>query len=488
LSPIGFFQARNCDASQPGEQGAFVVPARTDEAAERIEMDVSDSAGCRHGARETAERCNCVRAPQSVTGLGSLSADEEVRLAVLLIFCDRPPEECSRLQTLTLRQWRRLLRWLDLSGLALYFFHRVTQIDRAGWLPARIEAALETRLAENTKRTASMLAESIAIQCDFQKAGLRYAISKGLSFWPHSVPRPELRLQFDLDYLLADEDMREAQSALTRRGYRPLTSNERCWKFVRNEQRCLALKDVYKDTGSWAVELHRMSAGSVRRSPLLSLERRELSGFSMPTLCPVDVFLRQGLHCYKDVCSHFFRIAPLIEFYRHVVFYRDDVAFWTALRREAKGNPQAATGLGVVVLLITQVIGEFAPAALTHWTVERLPRPARLWVQTYGRKTVLGSFPGSKLYRLLEKELEPGKTALNPPSQRSSVSARLPGPAQPTFPRESFLARLTRFLRLIPYRIELDLLPGRLRFYGVEGLRLAWESRRWRRLLRQESQ
>jgi hypothetical protein len=138
-------------------------------------------------------------------------------------------------------------------------------------------------------------------------------------------------LQFDLDYLVDDEDLQEARDILVRSGYRPSASSEKCWKFVRNERSGLTLKDVYRDTGSWAVELHDVFGGSGQTSPLLRLEWRELCGLSMPALSPVAVFLRQGLHVYKDVCSQFFRLSLLIEFYRHVLFRRDDDAFWKAL-------------------------------------------------------------------------------------------------------------------------------------------------------------
>ncbi|HEU5350831.1 MAG TPA: nucleotidyltransferase family protein [Terracidiphilus sp.] len=411
-----------------------------------------------------------------------------MREAVLLIFCDPLPQQCSRLQHLSRRKWQKLLRWLDLSGLALYFFDRVVESGMIDFVPAPVFQSLERRLIQNRQRTQSMTAESIAIQREFQRAGLCYGVMKGLSLWPNSVPRPELRLQFDLDYLVDDENLQEARDILVRIGYRSSASSERCWKFVRNERWALTLKDVYRDTGSWAVELHDVPGGSGRTSPLLRLERRELFGLSMPTLSPVDVFLRQGLHVYKDVCSQFFRLSLLIEFYRHVLFRRNDDIFWNALHREADGDPQAALGLGVVILLITQVMGEFAPGALTHWTVDRLPRPARLWVAMYGRRIMLGSFPGSKLYRLLKRELEPEGTPAKHSRGYSPSPSAPPVPLVLTYPLETFSARLIRFVRLMRYRMQLDLIPSRLRFYGIETLRLAWETRRWRRLMKQDVQ
>ncbi|MGA8633087.1 MAG: nucleotidyltransferase family protein [Terracidiphilus sp.] len=410
-----------------------------------------------------------------------------IRQAILHIICDSHPLSCTWLRSLTPGQWRRLLSWLDLSGLALYFFDRIAKSRCAGDLPDEVFSSLERRLNENAQRTRSMIAESIAIQRECQRAGLCYAVVKGLSLWPNSVPNPELRLQFDLDYLLADEDMREAQDILIRLGYRPRASSESCWKFVRNERPCLTLKDVYKDTGSWAVELHDVPGGFAQTSQFMNMQWREIFGLSMPTLSPVDVFLRQGLHAYKDVCSQFIRVALLVEFYRHVLFYRDNTAFWTALHREANEKSREVLALGVVTLLTTQVIREFAPEALTHWTVDRLPRPARLWVTMYGKRAVLGSFPGSKLYRLLTRELETGKIHTGLFSLRPSAASCAAPPMKLNRPKETLRVRLIRFVRLIPYRMQLDLIPSRLRFYGVEGLRLAWEENRWRRLLRQAS-
>jgi hypothetical protein len=425
--------------------------------------------------------------PRALNDIASQPLRDErlIREAVLLIFCDPPPQQCSRLRHLSRRKWQKLLCWLDLSGLALYFFDRVVELQPVDFVPAPVFVRLEQRLIQNTQRTQSMTAESIAIQREFQRAGLCYAVVKGLSLWPNSVPHPELRLQFDLDYLVRDESLQEARDILVRRGYHPSASSERCWKFVRNEGWGLTLKDVYRDSGSWAVELHDVSGGSGRTSPLLRLEWRELCGLSMPTLSPVDVFLRQGLHAYKDVCSQFFRLSLLIEFYRHVLFHRDDDNFWKLLHQEAHGDTQAALGLGVVIHLITQVMGEFAPEALTCWTVDRLPQPACLWVATYGRQIMLGSFPGSKLYRLLRKEIQAEVPSAKHSLRYSSNLSEPPTPVILDYPLETFSTRLNRFVRLMRYRMQLDLIPSRLRFYGIEGLRLAWETRRWRRMMKQ---
>src|ERR1700722_10337687 len=138
--------------------------------------------------------------PTLNTNLASkfLSKEQLLREAVLLTFCDPLPEQCGRLEDLSERQWRKLLHWLDISGLALYFLDRVVELQLCDMLPPNILARLQGNLDDNIGRTRGMAEESVAIQKEFQGAGLLYATLKGFSLCPDAVPRAELRHQFDL--------------------------------------------------------------------------------------------------------------------------------------------------------------------------------------------------------------------------------------------------------------------------------------------------
>jgi hypothetical protein len=397
------------------------------------------------------------------------------REAALLTICNPSTQHCSRLEELSSNQWNRLLRWLDFSGLALYFFDRMVAMSPQGSLPPHVLARLQQKLLDNAKRTKGMIAESIAIQQEFQDSSLRYSILKGLSLCPSSVPQPGLRSQFDLDFLVAEESAAAARKTLERRGYRLYAISGRSWEFKRNEKPGFSHKDLYKDLQSWAVELHIESGGSSIHSPLERLEWCVKYGFNMPVLSPVDLFLGQGLHAYKHICSEFMRAAHLVEFRRHVLFRLDDHDFWNELHRSTSGNRQASMALGVATLIATHVMGDFAPEALKAWTVRHLPPSAYLWCQMYGHQAVLGSFPGSKLYLLLQKELESKGIPSKRSVQQSLLPSRLPPPVIRAFPNENYSVRLGR------YRMQLGLIFQRLRFHLVEGFRYAWEIHHWRR-------
>ena len=414
--------------------------------------------------------------PTLNTNLASnfLNREQLLREAVLLTFCDPLPEQYGRLADLSVRRWQKLLQWLDVSGLTLYLLDRLVELRRCNILPPGVLGRLQQNLHDNIGRTRGMAAESVAIQQEFQGAGLLYATLKGFSLCPGSVPKAELRHQFDLDFLVDEESAREARQILERRGYRLYAISGRSWEFKISEKPVVSLDDLYKDSPGRAVELH-IEAIDPGHSGLLSrIEWRDFHGIRMPVLSPVDLFLGQGLHVYKHVCGEFSRAAHLLEFRRHVLLRRDDVRFWDELRSVAEENPRAVLGLGVATQLITRAMGDFAPEALTSWTVNHLPRSARLWIDLYGRRVVFDNFPGSKLYLLLQNELD----SIGVPAKRSLGQALLPRKLPPAVIRAS--ARETLSMRIGRYRLQLSFMLGRLRFHIVEGVRYTWESYRWR--------
>lgn len=407
----------------------------------------------------------------------SLGRRQQLREAILLIFCEPVSPDFDRVQRVSGREWQGLLYWLDTSGLALYFLDRLTHLGLCEILPPAVLSRLQQDLADNAGRTQSFLTESSAIQLEFREAGLSYAVLKGFSLWPVSVPRPELRSQLDLDFLIAEEDANRARGILEARGYILHATSGRSWEFKTSQTKMTTLKDLYKPTKQCIVELHIESSNAGSRALLPRTETLRFHEVYMPVLPRVDLFLGQGLHLYKHVCSEFFRVAHLIEFRRHIIARYDDDAFWQELRRLAINDPKASVGLGLVTLLISHVMGDFAPEALTCWTVDALPSPLRLWIELYGHRAVFTGFPGSKLYLLLQEQLQQAGL----PTKRSLLRALLPLRPPPAInhgaPGETLPQRLRRHHR------QGNFILFRLRFHLLEGLRYLIESIRWKRHL-----
>ena len=403
-----------------------------------------------------------------------LSRENQLREAALLTFCDPVPPECERLRDLDNRRWQSLLTWLDTSGMALYFLDRLTQVERCEMLPSAVLGRLKQNLLDNTERTSSMIAESAAIHRSFQDAGLSYATLKGFSLWPVSVPRPELRSQLDLDFLISAGSAPEARRILEGRGYRLKAISGRSWEFKSGTPGKATLRTLYKPTLHRSTELHLEMSDRVEYSLLARTEKLHFRGILMPVLHPVDLFLGQGLHLYKHVCGEFWRTAHLIEFRRHVLMRYHDTAFWQELRKLAEGNLRATVGLGVITLLISHTMGDFAPEELTGWTTDALPIRVRLCVERYAQRSVFASHPGSKLYLVLQQELERSGLTAKRSLRHALLPSRLPPAIAHPSANESVPARLAR------YRRQAEFILFRLRFHLVEGLRYLWESNRWR--------
>jgi hypothetical protein len=321
-----------------------------------------------------------------------------------------------------------------------------------------------------------MIVESIAIQQEFQKVNLSYATLKGFSLSPHSVPRPELRHQFDLDFLVAQKSTTGAREVLERRGYRLCAISGRSWEFKRDDAPG-HIRDLYKNLPCRSVELHVEAEVPEYQSLLERVEMREFHGISTPVLSPADLFIGQGLHAYKHICSEFSRTSHLLEFRRHVLSRHGDDCFWKEVQSRLEENSQAYMGLGIATLLIASVMGDFAPEAFTNWTVHRLPKAARLWVDLYGGRIVFGDASGSKLYLLLQRELESEGVRQTRPLRQALLPSRLPPPVVRGVAGETLLVRMSR------YRLQIYFVLLRLRFHIVEGLRYFCESYRWRKYM-----
>lgn len=401
-----------------------------------------------------------------------LTREERLRLCVWQVLHNASPVSQKQLQGLSQLQWRSLIQWLDSSGLALYFYNRLAQLGRLEILPPAVEARLRQNLADNTVRMRSLVSESIAIQQEFQAHKVKYALLKGQSLLPHSVPSLELRSQLDLDFLVAESSMPVAQDVLERRGYRLYAIGGRSWEFKRNEKPGMSIRDLYKDRQSCAVELHNVPAGD-KTGLLDRIGWQEISGIRMPLLSAVDLFLGQGLHVFKHACSAFMRAAHLWEYRTHILFRCSDEAFWTRVEDAASRIDTASVRLGVATLLATELTGDFAPEGLTNWTCRTVPIQAHTWIKMYGCKSMLGNFPGNKRYLLLLRALHEGGIRPETQPPQSIIPRCLPTPVVRARPGETILERASRNWTQIKY------LAHRLRFHAIAGFDFYRESIRW---------
>lgn len=401
-----------------------------------------------------------------------LSAVQQQRLALLQAICD-PARNIHALQAWEPKRWKQHVQWLDVGGIALSLHDVIQQRGMEDMLPAEIHSRWQRNLCDNLKRMAELASEASAIHSIFQRGRICYATLKGFSLAPLSVTRMELRSQVDLDFLIAEDDILHAKALLEARGYQLRAVSGRSWEFKANESAVLGWRDQYHPIAARAVELHVEARESAH--PLLPRIRwQPFQDVDMPVLHPADLYLGQGLHLFKHIHSEFFRVAHLLEFRRHTVAREDDHAFFADVRSASADHPRAIQGLAVALAVAESATDQFAPDSLRSWTTDHMPRGLRRWVQEYGAQAVAATFPGSKRYLLLQRELESAGVV----TRRTVRQSLLPHALPPAIvaPREQEPLRET-YLR---HQLQIWFLFFRARFHLVEGLRYLYESWRWK--------
>ena len=406
-----------------------------------------------------------------------------LKIAILASFFEPAPLLAALLGEFTERDWQRTMRWLDLSGLALYFLDRLISLGVQNYIPDSIFRRLQQNLADNRERSSALFQETVSIAAALKRANASFALLKGITLTPESVPDISLRCQMDIDILIRNSDAIAARDILVDFGYALDSIKGQEWSFTAGLERTMKMDTLYKVRPQRMVELHLLPAtdhdgAAFPEDRLTRARSRFFQGSELPVLSPPDLFVQQALHIFNHLCSEHTRAQWLLEFWRHVLARRDDAAFWNDVESVARNEPRADVAVGAVTLLATLLFGEFAPRKLTRWSLDRLPRPVQLWIETYGRRVLLTDSPSSKLYTLLRQQL----TTERHSQQASGWRLLLPlhwwpvrithGPANERLPA-----------RLIRYRFEVGHALRRLKFHLRTSIPYAIECMRWRRIL-----
>jgi hypothetical protein len=406
---------------------------------------------------------------------------ERLKEAVIATFSKPAFEVGERLVEFYEEDWRKALYWLDVSGLALYFIDRLALLGLKCCLPEFVVERLQQNLDDNRIRTASLFQETVEISHAFQKHGISFAVLKGFTLTPDSVPDSALRCQMDIDFLIAAKDATTALYCLNDFGYRLHAVSGKTWECKAGALGKPDIRNLYKTHTQRSVELHLQpgcgyGAEQTQQNKLTRAQGRSIQGVILPALAPNDLLLQQASHLFKHLCHEHTRASWMLEFRNHVLARSDNPEFWNDLERMSS-EAQSAVAIGAVTLLATQMFGNFAPEGLRRWSMSQLSAPVSLWIEMYGRRAMLTDFPGSKLYLLLRAQLKTNLTSESVSSRRLIFPFHMPPQITQPEAGERILSRLRR------YRIQAGFVFFRLRFHLVEGLRYAIEASRWHRRL-----
>jgi len=369
-------------------------------------------------------------------------------------------------RTGTERQWATLLRWLDESGLALYFLARVRELGAAAHLPLSMLDALESRQYENRQRAAAASSELVRAYRALTMAGVDFLLLKGFSLVPAACPDPALRHQLDIDLMIESRQASQALGALVTLGYDLVAVSRDTWELKTPSSELPSRKDMYKVHSQRSLELHLVTTAAFAQmraeGELITIE-----GTCIPVLSAVSRLFGQAEHIAAHMMSEWIRSSWLLEFRNVVHFHAEDDLFWEVAKTYRNRDVQLLYFLGTATAITRTLFPSFPEIPLLRAAEAALPQAQQHWIAEYGRKAMMASFPGTKLYLL-----QPATTRQF--RRRRLLPLRLP--PSPVVASDRTPAARWRGLRTFcAYAV------ARAVFHLREGARFLWEAQQWRR-------
>lgn len=312
--------------------------------------------------------------------------------------------------------WSRALEWLDVSGLALYFRHKVIKTDGLQVLPLYVQARLDHSYEQNCLRVESIRKESSALHRLFDDAGVQFALLKGLAMVPDYCPDATLRTQYDHDYLIRPDALARAEAALQAAGYRPKVSREgyhiAYMPPASEEHSAPGPLGLYSARLQRSVELHiRLWENAEERIDIplgddfMNRLRDRLGlGLAYPALSDEDGLIFQVLHAFRHVLRNWCRLSVFLEISHFLNQRAADSVFWRQYQ-DRIANLRWVPEVSTLVFNLTRVLfGSSVPAEFNPRVDPKFSAIAGAWIDLYGMPGALANFRENKNSLFLHRE------------------------------------------------------------------------------------
>lgn len=407
------------------------------------------------------------------------------RIVAFLSFATDNPGDLLTLAGLRVREWERLVQWLDDSGLAFYFLQKLKDTHATDMVPPAVLSQLERSFACNQLRVEEMSRRFATLNREFTQAGVNYVTLKGLSLIPAFCPNAPLRYQGDFDFLVDEQSLPAAKEILLRLGYSP--------KVSRSSREFIYLTDTtepsrgahqYDARAPHAVELHLDVWDNELQGliipKLFSVEQaiaHQRNGFDFPGPADEDAFLLQVLHAFHHLFTQWIRMSCLLEIGYFLNRRAADKELWNRVEQRIGDNATLREFVVVITELAVRLFSAPVPAIVNVWE-GRIRQGPRVWIEHYARSWALCElpvyqfrlFPRSKLVLFLRQQY--GDCAQKSGARSAALpSSRLARIAQSVKNEPSVVLRGSwwRQQRLIRRGI----------YYALASLRYACEIPRW---------
>lgn len=387
--------------------------------------------------------------------------------------------------------WSRALEWLDVSGLALYFRHKVINTEGLQVLPLYVQARLDRSYEQNCLRVESIRTESSALHSLFDDAGVQFALLKGLAMVPDYCPDATLRTQYDHDYLIRPDALARAEAALQAAGYRPKVSREGYHiayiRPMREGSPPTGPVGLYSARLQRSVELHiRLWENAEERIDIplgddfMNRLRDRLGlGLEYPALSDEDGLMFQVLHAFRHILRNWCRLSVFLEISHFLNQRAADSVFWRQYQ-DRIANLRWVPEVSTLVFNLTRVLfGSSVPAEFNPRVDPKFSAIAGAWIDLYGMSGALANFRGNKNSLFLHREFVTDRSRWGEIRRRRLFPLRRPH----QLPEVLFNQGPSGWSRTLNQQLH-----GlrRLNFHALSAVRYACEYPRWQfhRILR----
>ena len=432
-----------------------------------------------------------------------MSMSRELKQTILACLgVSQPPQShLEQLARFRPKAWSGMLRWLDHSGLALLFWHRLKESGAEGAAPPEIAVQLDRSLWDHERRVAHMANEFDSINQCLEEAGIEYAALKGFALIPECCPMASLRTTYDYDYLVAPESMERVDQVLRANGFarkqEPVDHPAVYFHTDRPPWSPLSRNDLYSSKFPRTVEMHWRLWDSdplkipleLPRDPLGRRQKRRLTppqlGWSNTlkhhpalefyALSDTDDLIFQILHAFKHILQNWCRLCSLLDIACFLEGRSQDNAFWDRFTDRIESVKSLPEIVAVVFSLAVNLFEARMPDGMAGEMAQRLPSPLALWVQRYGHTLALNHFSGSKFALFLHREFIPDETVWREIERSCLFPFHRPNQAA-TASTPAFLPRWSANWKQGWYVAQ------RLKHHLMSAARYELESHRWERM------
>jgi hypothetical protein len=362
-------------------------------------------------------------------------------LRALLLSTLQPAPDFSRLLALrrsSSSQLRRLLRWLDQSGLALYLLKQVQDHSALGHLPEEFREALECRMKANHQRTLAMIREFVRLVQSLHRDDVQFCALKGFTLTPDFCQSADLRHQTDFDFLIAERSLEKAKHTMQSCGYEQQETREAGEVTFATPLRHIPSPndDIYEIPRHREVDLlttlgHTAHGVSIE-TPIGCFDRVEsktLHGLPFPTLPKEEMFCLQVMHAFNHLLGSWVRVSWLFEIGYFLDRHYSDVDLWRAVVGRIGPDAKVRNAFGLVISLTTTLFPRRIPQLLEDCCLRSLSSRIETWVTQFGLKTAISDLDGAKWTLFVHQEFVDHRDSWNsyvrerifPVRRRSSI-------------------------------------------------------------------